>query len=345
MMVPGKSDQRATIMDKLLTRDEFRNQVLKRDNYCCVICGKTAQDAHHILERRLWSDGGYYLNNGASVCASCHFECEKTLITVEQIRQAAKVEKIVPSDFEKDEKYDKWGNLIIGNRRYPGPLFYDENVQKILLEAGILDTFSKYIKYPRTPHFSWSKAAKDDTIITSFDHFIDQEIIITEKMDGENTTLYKDYLHARSLDSRHHPSRAWIKQFWASIATDIPENWRICGENVYAKHTIYYSNLPSYFLGFSIWNKETCLDWDTTLEWFNLLNIHHVPVIFRGKFDLTKIKSLRISNNSEGYVVRLAKEFKFRNFNISVAKCVSQDFQITSHNWQYEQLTPNQLEK
>jgi len=34
---------------KLLTRDEFREGVFKRDNYKCVVCGAPAKDAHHII--------------------------------------------------------------------------------------------------------------------------------------------------------------------------------------------------------------------------------------------------------------------------------------------------------
>lgn len=54
-------------MNKLLSRDEFRESVFARDRYKCIFCGKQAEetpegklDAHHIIERRLWSDGGYY---------------------------------------------------------------------------------------------------------------------------------------------------------------------------------------------------------------------------------------------------------------------------------------------
>ena len=52
----------------LLSRAEFRDSVFKRDKNKCVFCDKAAIDAHHIIERKLWNDGGYYLNNGASVC-------------------------------------------------------------------------------------------------------------------------------------------------------------------------------------------------------------------------------------------------------------------------------------
>jgi len=43
----------------LLTRDEFREAVFARDHHRCVICRNEGKDAHHILERRLFDDGGY----------------------------------------------------------------------------------------------------------------------------------------------------------------------------------------------------------------------------------------------------------------------------------------------
>ena len=60
----------------LLTRDKFREGVFERDGHKCVICQDPAQDAHHIIERRLFSDGGYYMNNVASVCGDSHIKTE-----------------------------------------------------------------------------------------------------------------------------------------------------------------------------------------------------------------------------------------------------------------------------
>lgn len=87
---------------KLLSRDDFRESVFARDQHTCVLCGNPAQDAHHILERRLWQEphekGGYFLSNGASVCGSCHIKCETTEISVEDVRLAAGIEKPVIPD-------------------------------------------------------------------------------------------------------------------------------------------------------------------------------------------------------------------------------------------------------
>ena len=34
---------------KIISRDEFREGVFKRDGHKCVICGQPAKDAHHII--------------------------------------------------------------------------------------------------------------------------------------------------------------------------------------------------------------------------------------------------------------------------------------------------------
>jgi hypothetical protein len=86
-----------------------------------------------------------------------------------------------------------------------------------------------YIKYPRTPHLPWSPGkSSDDILIASISSLTQlEDIVVTEKLDGENTTLYRDYLHSRSLDYRPHPSRDWVKRLHAQICADIPENFRI----------------------------------------------------------------------------------------------------------------------
>src|ERR1039457_5964964 len=98
----------------LQTRDSFRNGVFQRDKNLCVICGKAGQDAHHIMERRLFPDGGYYFDNGATVCGECHIKAEQTLITTEELREAIGIKTVIlPPHLYPDQRYDKWGNPII----------------------------------------------------------------------------------------------------------------------------------------------------------------------------------------------------------------------------------------
>ena len=94
---------------------------------------------------------------------------------------------ILPKGFYKEHKYDKWGNIILPNgTRVRGELFFDESVQKIL--KPVLDQFTPYVKYPSTPHLPTSpNIADDDTIIDDFKMFDGKEVVVTEKMDGENS--------------------------------------------------------------------------------------------------------------------------------------------------------------
>jgi hypothetical protein len=336
----------------LLTRDKFRELVFARDDNTCVFCELPAVDAHHIMERRLWTDGGYYLNNGASVCEEHHIKCETTEITVEDVRIACGITKpILPAHLYHDQLYDKWGNPILANgNRVRGELFQDSSVQKILKRGKVLDLFTHWVKYPRTYHLPWSAGVPaDDKIMASTDTFVGKRVIITEKMDGENTTLYSDYIHARSVDGRSHPSRDWVKRFWSSIAYDIPEGWRVCGENLYAQHSIAYDNLPTYFMGFSIWSeKNRCLDWDSTVEWFEILDIIPPPVIYDGVYDEKLVRSLWNDAewaNKEGYVMRVADGFEYGEFKTHVGKFVRSNHVQTTKHWMFGQpIVPNKLQ-
>ena len=339
----------------LLTRDEFREGVFNRDKHRCVICGVVAQDAHHIIERRLFIDGGYYLDNGASLCGECHIKAEQTVLSTDDIRTKCGIERpLLPEHLYDEYKYDKWGNIQLPNgNRVIGELFYDESVQKILKAGGVLELFIPYVKYQRTYHLPTSPTVnKDDRQLTNTSNFDGKEVVVTIKQDGENSNLYSDYYHARSLDSKNHPSRGWLKNFHSQIMADIPAGWRVCGENLYAKHSIEYHHLESYFMVFSIWNeKNICLSWDDTIEWCNLIGdgLTMVPTLYRGIFDAKLIQKLfdehvkSSEDEVEGYVVRLVDSFSYGDFKKSIAKWVRPNHVQTHGHWMRSVVTPNKL--
>ena len=52
-------------------------------------------------------------------------------------------------------------------------------------------------KFPKILHLPWSPGVSDDDkILDTFSHFEGQEIVVTEKLDGENTSLYREYIHS-----------------------------------------------------------------------------------------------------------------------------------------------------
>ena len=201
------------------------------------------------------------------------------------------------------------------------------------------------VKYPKTMHLPWSPGiTNDDKVLSDVSHLEGAEIVITEKMDGENANCYPDgYTHARSLDSRAHPSRDWVKQFWSSRSYFLEQGLRVCGENLFARHSIPYEDLTSYFMGFSVWRGEYCLPWDETMNIFTYLDITPVPVIYRGQFNEKHVRSLKIRDNQEGYVVRLAAGFFMDDFKISVAKYVRPNHVQTDEHWMNAEIIKNGL--
>jgi hypothetical protein len=343
-----------------LTRDQFREHTFQRDAYRCVVCGAPAVDAHHIIERRLFGDcQGYHLNNGASVCSEHHLACERTQITVEQIREYAGITKpILPPHMYTDTVYDKWGNVILDdNRRLRGELFNDESVQKVLTEGGVIGDFVKYVKYPRTFHLPWSPGMHDDDrMMPDVSIFEGRKVVVMEKLDGENTSIYNDYMHARSVTSGGHPSRDWIRAFASQFQHDIPEGWRLSVENMYAKHSITYVDLETYAYGFAMWDDTNhILTWQDTLQWYELLGVTPCPVIYWGEYDRAKIEqsysTLKQQREAargevEGYVIRVDEPFHFSQFKQMVGKYVRKGHVNTTRHWMYGQpVIPNTLKE
>ncbi|MFC9625959.1 RNA ligase family protein [Streptomyces sp. NPDC056930] len=202
--------------------------------------------------------------------------------------------------------------------------------------------------YPRTPHLPWSPGAtSDDVRIADLSGLTGREIVVTEKLDGENTTLYADGLHARSLDFAHHPSRGWVKALQGRIGARIPEGWRVCGENMFARHSIPYDGLESFFYGFSVWDGEHCLGWDRTVAFLRELGIPVPPVLWRGVFDARAEKALRAlrpdTGRQEGYVVRPADGFGAPDFGRRVAKWVRPGHVRTDTHWMHSSVVENGL--
>lgn len=139
------------LMEILLSRDLFRERVLSRNKgFCCVPnCSQAAVDAHHILNRNLFTEeteyGGYFLSNGAQLCNDHHYKAELTIITVEELREYCQIEfPAIPKKLDPELSYDCWGNIILKNGfRKPGLLFNNEGCQKALKTSGLLWKFSQ----------------------------------------------------------------------------------------------------------------------------------------------------------------------------------------------------------
>jgi hypothetical protein len=200
------------------------------------------------------------------------------------------------------------------------------------------------LKAPRIYHLPWSEVlSADDKRIRHNNMFDGKDVVVTVKVDGSNISLYNDgTFHSKSIQSsRQHDSNDYLHRWWANkLYTDnymlLHNKWpnlRLVGENMYMTHTINYNNLEDVFLLHSAWNGTTCLSWEDTLNICFILNITPVPVLYKGIYDETKVKSFNTLDRYrddivEGYIVRNSDEYLYNDSNYNIAKFVSSRFVI-----------------
>jgi len=230
----------------------------------------------------------------------------------------------------------------------------------------------EYTKYPRTMNFPWSNSTSSDDVWWEDSSALDgKEVVMTEKIDGECTTIYPDgHVHARSIDTNHHASRSWVKSLAAGISYRMPKGLRICGENVFAWHSIFYADLSNYFFVYGMYDENNrCLSWSDTETWCAELALHTVPVIWRGIWDEDHVKSLWQGEgafptfaskidpadgqptypkdfepcDAEGYVVRPTNSFPYDQFKERCAKFVRPNHVQTASNWMTRSVIRNLL--
>lgn len=190
------------------------------------------------------------------------------------------------------------------------------------------------VKYPRTFHLPYSLGyTSDDKVLSNTDMFKNVPVVVTEKMDGENCTMTRSSLYARSVSSDGGLLRERVKSLWGGINYLIPDGWRICGENMQWEHSIRYEDLVSPFYAFSVWNENNvCLDWRRTVNFLESLSIPTVRVLYKGVYNEDLIKALDVSN-IEGYVVRRAEAFHYSDFKNYVGKYVRKNHVQTDIHW------------
>lgn len=198
-------------------------------------------------------------------------------------------------------------------------------------------------KYPRTYHFPFSLGtSSDDRIKYAWQSILEKELVMTEKLDGENTCLKSDGIFARSHAA---PTRnPWAKNMW--------ELWEqhknnlgdlhIFGENLYGIHSIEYTHLQHYFYIFGIREGEKWLSWDEVVDYAYILNLPTVPILARGFFsenDLTNLIHHTVSEGSrlggmcEGVVCRNVADFDTATFSENVLKYVRKNHVKTDEHW------------
>ncbi len=210
-------------------------------------------------------------------------------------------------------------------------------------------------KYGRTFHYPFSPGTTSDDRINHiyWDNMIQiNDIVHTEKLDGENTCLNQYGVFARSHAAPTiHPWANYLKERWSLIKNDLGA-LEIFGENIYAIHSIEYLNIETHFYVFAIRYHDQWLSWEEVKFYAQLLDFQTVPEIQFVKTDsqesfektvreIVKQESQFQSVDAysktpctlEGIVSRNVDAYPVASFKQNVFKYVRKDHVKTDEHW------------
>lgn len=152
------------------------------------------------------------------------------------------------------------------------------------------------IKYPRTPHLEGSRHQLGDSPEDQkLAGLRDVSLVWEEKLDGANSGISFDFTGTLHLQSRGHfltgggreahfsLLKTWAQTHAPRMYEVLGTRFRIYGEWLFAKHTVFYDALPAYFMEFDVLDTQdgSFLSTDARRELLFGLPIVPVPVIAR----------------------------------------------------------------
>jgi len=190
-------------------------------------------------------------------------------------------------------------------------------------------------KYPRTHHLQGSRLQPGDEDLNAipWTEILGCYVVAEEKLDGANAAISFDEAGQWWAQSRGHflnggPREkhfALYKQ-WAAIHG--PALWPILGtrfvlygEWLYAKHTIYYDQLPAYFLEFDVLDRERGVFLSTARRQQLLMGlpVTSVPIVWQGNLVGRETLTSRVGPSlykSEGWRESLADVARHRGLDV-----------------------------
>lgn len=217
-------------------------------------------------------------------------------------------------------------------------------------------------KFPRTPHLAVlaDNVVRDDKVMSELERemFLRHELVVEEKVDGANLGISFDgEAYARCQNRGAYLQYPYTGQWkklseWLDPKTDIlfeklTDRYILFGEWCYAQHSIFYDQLPDWFLGFDIFDKESLkfLSYPRRDAVFRDVGISGIPAIKKGHFTLSELKRmLPISRLCDKPAEGIYLRFDQGDWLKQRAKLVRPEFiQSVGEHWTRGGLKANQL--
>lgn len=155
-------------------------------------------------------------------------------------------------------------------------------------------------KYPRTPHLEGSRLQPGDEDLEQvrLRDLAGCVLTVEEKVDGANAGVSFSADGELRLQSRGHfltggarerqfaLLKQWAAERRAALWERLSSRYVMFGEWMYAKHTIFYDALPSYFLEFDVYDRErdVYLSTERRHELLAACDVHAVTVLAQDRF-------------------------------------------------------------
>lgn len=195
------------------------------------------------------------------------------------------------------------------------------------------------LKYPRTQHIEGSRlqAGDEDLDSVAFSEIRGRYLVLEEKVDGANCGISFGRDGRLLLQSRGHylcggygERQFDLLKMWAGCYQErlyrlLGEQYIMYGEWLYAKHTVYYDELPHYFMEFDIYDKRKGV-FLSTAKRRSLLSacpfVRQVPVLYEGCLDSMEELISYLGNSafkSESCLASLEEECKKQGLSFETA--------------------------
>ncbi len=162
-----------------------------------------------------------------------------------------------------------------------------------------------FYKFPSTPYIEVDTDIKRNDKILSRDEVeavLRHTVNIEEKIDGANLGISfhsngRLQLQNRGayllepLEGQWKPLKNWLRCHEDTIFDVLTDRYILFGEWCYAKHSIYYNNLPDWFIGFDLYDRKEenflCVQQRKIL--LNKMGIEVVPQLGYGIYDVKEL--------------------------------------------------------
>ncbi len=219
-----------------------------------------------------------------------------------------------------------------------------------------------FFKFPSTPHLAVSGGfdIRTDKVMLELEQaeFLQQQLVVEEKVDGANLGISFDADGEILTQNRGaylnlpYPGQwkklgEWLASRIDPLFECLTDRYILFGEWCYAQHSIRYTRLPDWFLGFDVYDKQ-CGRFLSTAhrdEILKAIQVAQVPALAAGCFTLTELERfLAQSKLSDQPAEGLYFRFDQGEWLAQRAKLVRPEFiQSVGQHWSRSLIRPNQL--